>query len=33
MDDEDLGKRKLGINITICADFDTYGVNEVSALK
>lgn len=33
MDEEDRGKQKLGVNVTIQADFDTYGVNEVSYLQ
>ena len=33
MDDEDLGKQKLGVNVTIHTDFDTFGNNEINLLQ
>lgn len=33
MDDEDLGKQKLGVNVTIHTDFDTFGNNEINFLQ
>jgi hypothetical protein len=33
LDEEDVGKQQLGVNLTVKAEFDPYGHTEIGALQ